>query len=276
MHHGKVVPATIACFTAGLFYLGISSNADADPVAYMTVNGGNFGTVDLTTGVFSLLGNSRQTLAGLGEATGTLFGTSFEVPNGTLYSINPANGTLTAVGSSAVTYFDLGSTPAGLFALDTHFSNLNLYSINPASGAPTLIGPTGLAFTSGTFVGLSTNSSLLYFSDLSQLYSLNTSTGAATLLGPLGDSIELGALILESGTLYGGEDSPSLLVDTVSQTTGAATTGPGVTGAGSGEFFGLAPLLPSPPPAVPEPATFSLLGSGIAMLAMLRRRKSAR
>jgi hypothetical protein len=225
--------------------------------------------------VFSLFGNSGRTLAGLGVANGMLFGTSFEVPNGTLYSINPANGALAAVGSSTVTYFDLGSTPTGLFALDTNFSNLNLYSINPATGAPTLIGPTGLAFTNGTFVGLSTNSSLLYFSDLSQLYTLNTSTGAATLVGPLGDSIELGALVLEGGTLYGGEDSPSLVVDTVSQTTGAAMTGPGLTGAGSGEFFGLAPLLPSPPPAVPEPATFSLLGSGIAILAMLRRRNSA-
>ena len=244
-------------------------------MAYMAVDGGNFGTVDLTTGTFSLLGNSGQTLAGLGVANGALFGTSFEVPNGTLYNINPANGALTAVGSSTVTYFDLGSTPAGLFALDTHFSNLNLYSINPATGAATLIGPTGLAFTNGTFVGLSTNSSLLYFSDLSQLYTLNTSTGLATPIGPLGDSIELGALVLESGTLYGGEDSPNLLVDTVSQATGAATTGPGLTGAGSGRFFGLAPVLPPPPP-LPEPATFSLVGSGIALLAMIRRRKNAR
>jgi len=271
MYHGRVVPAAIACLSAGWLWLGISSTANADPMAYVTIRGGNFGTIDLTTGSFSLLGNSGQSLAGLGVINGTLYGTSFLVPNGTLYTINQANGALTAVGSSTITYSGLGSTTTGLFALSTGGV---IYSINPASGAATLIGATGLV--NGSIGALSVNSNSLYFSNDTNFYTLNTATGAATLIGPLGDSISLGGLVLESGTLYGGEDSPSLLVDTVSQTTGAATTGPGVTGTGSGEFFGLAPLLPSPPPAVPEPATFSLLGSGIAMLAMLRRRKSAR
>jgi hypothetical protein len=203
--------------------------------------------------VFSGLGSS-QTLAGLGVANGALFGTNFEVPNGTLYNINPANGARTSVGSSTVTYFDLGSTATGLFALDTHFADLNLYLISPTTGAATLIGATGLAVNpAGTFFGLSTNSSSLYFSDASNLYTLNTSNGAATLIGPLGNSIELGALVLENGTLYGGEDAPrSAAVDTVDPTTGAATTGPDLTGVGAGEIFGLAPdplvaAVPAPP-----------------------------
>ena len=268
---GKLI-GSIACFiAAGLCLDGASTVAKADNIAFMGTNTGDFGTVDLNTGVFSFLGTTSfnlhaQALAGMAEANGVLYGAP--VGQGGLYTINPTTGALTAVGGAAIIYDDLGYTTTGFYAVG---QDANLYSINPATGAATLIGPTGLGF--GTWRGLSTNSNSLYFADGSDLYTLNTTTGAATLIGPFGGSIEIGALVQEGGFLYGGEETPSRLVDTLDTTTGAATTGPGLTGT-TGTFFALAPypLQPSPSP-VPEPGTLSLLGASIAALAMLRRRK---
>src|SRR5437773_2755168 len=106
----------------------------ADNFAYMSVNGGDFGTIDLDTGVFTLLGNSGQTLGGMGVANGKLYATSLHTAAGTLYTVNPANGSLTAVGNSSVNIDDFGSTTTSLFAVGI---DANLYSINSATGAAT-------------------------------------------------------------------------------------------------------------------------------------------
>ena len=112
---GKLA-GSIARFVVGRLCVdGASSVAQADNIAYMTTNTGDFGTIDLNTGVFSLLGNSSQSLAGLGVYNGTLYGTSYHGANGTLYKINLANGSLTSVGSSTITYGDFGSTTTGLY-----------------------------------------------------------------------------------------------------------------------------------------------------------------
>lgn len=237
----------------------------ADNFAYMGVRGGGFGTIDLNTGVFSLLGNSGQQLAGLAVQNGTLYGSSWNTANGTLYSVNPANGNLTAIGSSAVTYDDLGSTTSGIFAVGT---NANLYSINSANGAATLIGPTGLNVgntVTGNTIGLSTAASVLYFTDVTNLYSLNTTSGAATLIGNMG-SDQVAAMVFEGNSLYAGENSPSLQVDTLNSVTGAVTGGPSVTGTGN-TFWGLAP------DTVPEPSAISLLAIG-GLACVFRRRRA--
>jgi hypothetical protein len=245
-----------------MFFVGA---AKADDIAYMGENGGDFGTIDLKTGVFTSTGNSGTTLSGMAVADGNLFGANYHISTGTLYMINPTNGALTSIGNSSINIDDFGSTTTGLYAVGV---NANLYSINPTTGAATLIGATGITF--GTWRGLSTNASSLYFANGTNLYTLNTSTGAATLVGSMGTEEE-GALLLEDGILYGGQDGgPGAYdVNTLSASTGAATAGPSLTGPYNA-FYALAPYpLPSspPPPGVPEPGSLTLLGGGLCGLA---------
>jgi hypothetical protein len=251
----------IATFAVAIMFG--SAAAKADDIAYMGVNGGAFGTIDLDTGVFTSLGASGQTLAGMAVENGKLFGSSYHT-TGDLFTINPADGSLTSVGTSSLDYDDFGSTTSGLYAVGT---DANLYSINPNTGAPTLIGPTGLSF--GSWRSLSTNSSLLYFANGANLYTLNTSTGAPTLVGNMGGP-EIGAMVLEGGVLFGGEETPSLAVATLNPTTGLATTGPNLTGSSSGAFYALAPN----PLPVPEPSTWSMIAVGsVTLLGIMHRRK---
>ena len=226
----------------------------ANDTAYMGVNGGDFGTIDLGTGVFTILGNSGQTLAGMAVASATLYGASYHTASGSLFTINPADGSLSTVGTSTVNYDDFGSTTFGLFAVGIDAS---LYSVNSATGAATLLGPTGLAF--GSWRSLSTNASALYFANGANLYTLDTATGAPTLIGNMGGP-QIGAMLMENGILYGGQETPGLRVDTLDPTTGLATAGPGLIGS-TNPFYALAPN----PLPTPEPTTAVLLLSGAVL-----------
>jgi len=257
------------CSIAVLILSAAGLKAD---IAYAGSSTGAFGTIDLGTGAFTLLGNSGQTLAGLAVADGSIFASSYHTADGTLFQVNPANGILTTIGSApGVDYDDFGSTTSGLYAV-SFSTTQDLYSINPVTGAATLIGPTGLGY--GSWRGLSTNSGALYFADGPDLYTLNTNTGAGTLVGAFGSSAEMGVLLTEGGTLYGGDETNDK-IDTINSITGAATIGPSPSGF-PGAFYGFAPF-PVPTTAVtPEPQLFGLVGGGFLVLALLRRRLAAK
>lgn len=211
----------------------------ADNLAYMGTVAGEFGTINLNTGVYSILGNSGQTLAGMAVTNGQIYASSYHT-TGKLFTVNPANGSLSLVGNTnSMVYDDFGSTTSGLYAIGIDAA---LYSIDASTGAETFIGPTGLSF--GSWRSLSTNSNTLYFANGPKLYTINRNTGAATLVGNMGGP-QIGALLEEAGQLFGGTDSPTLRVATLDTTTGLATTGPSLSGSSS-PFYAIAPFpLPS-------------------------------
>jgi len=233
----------------------------ADNIAWEVTSTSQFGTMDLNTGVFTLIGSQTAQLSGLGVLSGTLYGGA-SVGN-TLYSVNTTTGALTSIGTGSITYVDFGSTLTGLYAIGLDSS---LYSINAATGAATLIGATGLNIAQKT-IGLSTNSSTLYYSWGGKLYTLNTATGAPTLLGTTGVD-DNGALVLEGGSLWGGTNFP-LSVGTINTSTASESTVATVSGTTS-LFFGLAPG-PVQMSGTPEPSTWLLLASSLGALRCLRR-----
>jgi hypothetical protein len=70
--------------------MGIPWPAARKDIAYMSAASGEFGTIDLDTGVFSSLGNSNATLAGMAVAGGALYASSYHTA-GKLFTIIPAN-----------------------------------------------------------------------------------------------------------------------------------------------------------------------------------------
>ena len=262
MHIERVMFRATFCCAALLILSG--GVLKADNTAYANLDGGDFGTIDLSTGAFTLLGNSGVTLSGMAVYNGVLYGDSL-AGTGTLYTINPANGSLTTVGSSGKSYVDFGDTTSGLFA--EGFDG-NLYAINSATGAATLVGATNPPYAGG-FSSISLNSSTLYYTQGADnnFYTLNTSTGAATLVGSLGGSLGTGAMIFEDGILYAAEDSPASSIDTINPATGSATIGPAVTGARS-VVFGLAPNPVPSPSEAPEPSSMLLLLLGSVLLGL--------
>jgi uncharacterized protein (TIGR03437 family) len=223
--------------------------AQADDMAFM-ITGTQFGTIDLTTGVFSPIGNESLSLTGLGVANGKLY-----TANGsTLYQMNLANGSLTKVGTSSVNYTFFGSTLTGLYAASAGY----LYSVDPGTGAATQIG-NGLLpkncidnFTIFESAQLSTNSAALYFVCSTSLYTIDVSSGSPMLIGTsIGTSAtNLSALTSINGTLYGAlnqVNGPFTIVSinpVNSSPTKVSTVSP------PARAVGLAPLIAAPPPTI--------------------------
>ncbi len=193
-----------------LSFIGANLVAKADDMAYLATGGGAFGTIDLTTGVFTQLGlTSGVSLMGLAVIGTTLYGAGAGSNNtfGQLYSVNPASGSLIAIGQpTGINYQAFGSYNGTLYALDNASANANLYSINSSTGAATLIGPTYTGNSLAGYYALSTNATALYFQLNSNLYTLNTTSGKATAVGALGGQLQVGGMVEVNGTLYAGQE----------------------------------------------------------------------
>jgi uncharacterized repeat protein (TIGR03803 family) len=208
---------TISLITVALF-LAASSVAYAQTIYAMTQSG-LFGTLNVSTGVFTQLSNPGFEAAGLAGFGTNLFVTNY--PGNTLSEINPTTGALVNIGNGTATYYDFGSTTQGLYGVGT---DQNLYSVNVSTGATTLVGPTGIG--PGGFQSLSGGGAVLYTAvpsttgNDSVLYSVNTTTGAATMIGDTG-VVNISAIGFAFGQLYAGDETGNLY--TLNLSTGAAT-----------------------------------------------------
>jgi hypothetical protein len=213
-------------------------SASADEFAYEVNSAGQFGFIDLNTGVFTQLGILSVTLDGLAVYQGKVYG--YGAGSGTLYRVDPTNGDVTIVGSAPFNYRGLGSSTEGLYGFD---QNMMLYSVDATTGTPTKVGPTGLTNPSG--FGVSSGQKTLYITPTFSagcsgtfLYSVSTKRGKAKLIGSTG-ACGIGAMVVEDGTLYAGAFSP-IAVYTLNAKTGVATAVANVTGT-SGYFYGMVP-----------------------------------
>lgn len=228
-----------------------ASPIKADDQAYFLA-GGQFGTVDLTTGVVTLLGTPSYNFAftaGLGEVAGTLYTAGYNA-GGTLYTVNPKSGALNPIGNSSIIFFSLGSTTTGLYAAGWPAgTNINtqpplyFYSIDPRTAVATQIGQFGVSpgFYAWSF---SVGSSTLYFADLENLYSIDTNSGKATVIGGTGQVLT--GLTYENGKLYAASNGPNTLW-TLNTTSGAATMVANFTGS---NINALAPVTPPTSPQI--------------------------
>jgi uncharacterized protein (TIGR03437 family) len=247
--------------TTGLLTLGVlvalPASLQADNLAYMLGTAAlgvenPFGTVDLKTGAFTLIGNMGSGgYDGLAVANGVLY----TEQNGLLYSVNTSNASLTLIGGlNGHNLGTFGSTTTGLYSVANAQSSqvTTLYSINPETGAVTTIGPIGASAVPdglGSGVTLSVGSSTLYMEFQGTLYTINTTTGAATQVGATGsNNVGTSALLLENGTFYIGNGAAG--IGTINATTGQVTPGSPISG-GPASAIGLAP---DPLPAGTPPA----------------------
>jgi PEP-CTERM motif len=283
-HRKLVMSLSVALFTA---------SASAGPLVYaVSTNYNNFtsqfGTMDLTTGTFNEIGSVvSDPLFGLMPGpNGNLLSLSI---SGNLDSVNPATGAVSVIGATGLG--DLAGVTAELngtvYATDLYN---NLYRVNTTTGVATLIGSTGMppcpSLTSPVEVSdetLFTANGKLYASfdgvnltnmaivDPSDLYQINPATGLATLVGPT--ALGLDAVLQLNGTVYGLDFGYAATNTVLSLNLANGNTtflndyvsSPVAGGVNSFDVVGVSPT--------PEPASFTLVGIGMAAVLASRRRK---
>jgi len=257
--------------------LVFSTCALADPLAYVTTNTGEFGTMNIATGVFSEIATEPTILNGLAWGSNSqLYGLD---SSGNLVTIDPLTGVETLVGSTgldASTNTFAGLTDGALYALDA--SN-NLYSINPTTGAATLVGATGVPpidstdFTTPAYSdSLMGDGSQLYVSEqifgvstLSEtLYTVNPSNAGTTTVGPLAEDSFVGGGYL-GGSYYLFSADTGNGIYTVNPSTGATNF---VVDGQVGVYSAV--------DAVPEPRTLGLVLVGLLMAFAIVRQQMRR
>jgi hypothetical protein len=260
-------------------------SASAGPVVYVvTFNGqfgsptaGGFGSINPTTGACNQIGASlADPLGGLvqGGPTGYL-GVSF---SGNLDSVNPATGAVSVIGATGLGGLALDTAELNGTVYETDV-NQNLYTINTATGAASLIGSTGIPpapsdpadlfdeafFSAGGKLYVTWdafNATTLALVNDPELYQINTTTGLATDVAAT--AFQLDAAIAVSGTVYAFTTSTTQVLS-LDVATGDTTF---VTNYDPAAFF-----ITGAADATPEPASFALVGAGIAAVLVSRRRR---
>lgn len=235
------------------------------PILWVGDQSGNLGTVDVTSGTVTVIGNMGQAMTDIAfDNQGNLYATSFTQ----LFSINKSTAQATTIGNH-----NLGANKNSLVfdANNTLYAaNNSLYTLNVTTGAATLIGNGGTAYNSSgdlAFVAGDLFLSSTYGND--SLVKLNTTNGAATFVGNIGFSAVYGLATNNNIDLYGLTGTQVLSINT---STGAGTSILNYGGKGLFAAWGSAFYEEAGAP-IPEPTTTLLVCLGAAGFAAVSRRK---
>jgi hypothetical protein len=285
-------------FTQRKLFMSLSlalftASASAGPIVYtVSINfnnfTGQFGTMDLTTGAFNKIGSViSDPLGGLMPGSnGKLLSLSI---SGNLDSVDPATGAVSVIGATGLG--NLAGVTAELngtvYATDLYN---NFYSVNTTNGVASLIGPTGLPICPSLISPVEVSAETLFMAngklyatfdginlmnstvvDPPELYQINPVTGVATMVGATALGLE--AAVQINGTVYGLDFNPTgpnavLSLDLANGNTTFLNNYVSSPVAGGVNAFAVTGVSPTP-----EPASFTLVGIGIAAVLVSRRRK---
>ncbi len=152
----------------------------------------NLYTIDTTTGVHTLVGNTNVGLHGFTyDVTNT---TAYGSTPDTLYSIDLTTGSSTLIGQMRTNAMIIGiaaDSNGNIFGVD--LGDDSLYSINKTTGVATLVGSLGVDINYAQDICFDRDSGKLYgslYTSTGGLYEINTSTGTATFLTQIDAEID--------------------------------------------------------------------------------------
>lgn len=276
------IARSIVCAAA---LLGASSMVSAAPIGFSISDANRtLYSIDLANGAATAQGVINYAvdddLEGLASINGVLFAVS-EANNGTgtLWNVSTPPGTQLGTNTRFGTEAGAAYSSSNGILYNIQGDDLAagvksaLYSINPVNGAATLLG-TSQTYADGLAINAAGEAFASDFQLTDSLYRVNLADGGLTLVGSLGIgnvAFDSGLAFDSDGTLYALREDG--VIYTINTGTGAATFRAFVTAGGvrvPGDLEGLD--IPGQSFSVPEPASMSILGLGLASLLAMRRR----
>jgi hypothetical protein len=251
-------------FAVGLL---VGASASAAPVLWVGDSAGNLGTVDVATHQVKVIGNMGHVMTDIAfDPKGNLFAINTD----SLYAVDRNTASATLIGHTGGSFNSLVFDAAGTL----YTASTALFSVNTATGRTTRIGNGSSAyFSSGDLAFIDGN---LYLSVLGtssskdSLFRLNTATGYGTRVGSIGYTSVFGLATDNNIDLYGMSGTRVLDIDVE---TGAGSTLFDYQGHGLLAAYGTAFLTEATHP-VPEPETYAMILSGLAMIAFTVKRRT--